>query len=81
MTTHLTGVLVRGASFGPGGARAFSERVVSEKLFDFSIFPRKIRSETPEITVFGEKHLEERLVKNAWPSATTHSADPPTRTR
>ena len=45
MTTHLTGMLVRGASFGPGGARAFSERAVSEKLFDFSMYvvnnPRK----------------------------------------
>ena len=40
MTTHLTGVLVRGASFGPGGARAFSERAVSEKFstFRFSRF-------------------------------------------
>ena len=38
MTTHITGVLVRGASFGPGGARAFSERAVSEKFFDFPIF-------------------------------------------
>ena len=41
MTTHLTGVLVRGASFGPDGARAFSERAVSEKFLDFSIFPGK----------------------------------------
>jgi hypothetical protein len=31
-------VLVRGACFGPGGARAFSERAVSEEFFDFSIF-------------------------------------------
>ena len=38
MTTHLTRMLVRGASYGPGGARAFSERAVSEKFFDFSIF-------------------------------------------
>jgi hypothetical protein len=38
MTIHLTRVLVCGASFGPGGARACSERVVSDKLFDFSIF-------------------------------------------
>jgi len=38
MATQLTGVLVRGASFGPGGARAFSERAVSGRCFDFSIF-------------------------------------------
>ena len=70
MTTHLTGVLVRGASFGPGGARAFSERAVSEKFrfFDFRV---KIRSE--------EERLEKRLVKNARPNVTTHSADPPTK--
>jgi hypothetical protein len=30
MVTHLTGVLVRGACFGLAGARAFSERAVSE---------------------------------------------------
>ena len=40
----------------------------------FSIF-EKIRLETPEIAVFREKHLEERVVKDAWPSATTHSTD------
>ena len=33
------------------------------------------RSEMPEIAVFREKHLEERVVKDAWPSATTHSTD------
>jgi len=48
MATHRTGVLVYGASFGPGGARAFSERAVSKKFFDFSIFPRK----------FGQKRLK-----------------------
>ena len=47
MTTDFIGVLVRGAIFGVGGARAFSG---------------EIRSETPEITVIGEKRLEERLV-------------------
>ena len=79
MTTHLTGVLVRGASFGPGGARAFSERAVFEKILDSSNFSGEIRSETPEITAFGEKRFEERLVKNARPSVTTHSADTPTK--
>ena len=79
MTTHLTGVLVRGASFGPGGARAFSERAVSDKFFVFSDFPGKIRSETPQITVSEEERLEKRLVKNARPSVTTHSADTPTK--
>ena len=64
MTTHLTGVLVRGASFGPGGARAFSERAICEKFFDF---PGKIRSETPQITVFEEERLEKRLVKTLGP--------------
>ena len=75
MTTHLTGVLVCGASFGPDGARAFSERAVFEKIFRFFDFPGKIRSETPRITVFEEERLEKRLVKNARPSVTTHSAD------
>jgi hypothetical protein len=36
MTTHLTGMLVHGACFGPGGARAFSERAIPEQFFDFS---------------------------------------------
>ena len=67
MTTHLTGVLVRGASFGPGGARALSKRAVSDKFFVFFDFPGKIRSETPQITVFEEKRLEERLVKTLGP--------------
>jgi hypothetical protein len=75
MTTHLTGVLVRGASFGVGGARACSERAVSEENFDSSNFSGKCRSKTPEITIFGEKCLEKCLVKNAWSSATTHSTD------
>ena len=60
MTTHLTAVLVRGASFGPVGARAFSERAVSENFSIFRFF-QEIWSETPEITVFGEKRLEKRL--------------------
>ena len=76
MATHRTGVLVYGASFGPGGARAFSERAVSEKFFDF---PGKIRSETPKITGFEEERLEKRVVKNARPSVTTHSKDTPTK--
>ena len=74
ITTHLIGVLVCGASYAAGGARAFSERAVSDKFFNFR-FSWEIRSETPQITVFEE----ERLVKNARPSVTTQSADPPTK--
>ena len=47
-------------------------RILQALALRFSNFSGKIRSETPEITVFGERRLEERLVKNAWPSATTH---------
>ena len=64
MTTNFIGVLVRGAIFEVGGARAFSG---------------EIWSETPEITVIAEERLEERLVYNARPNVTTHSADPPTK--
>ena len=52
--------------------RVVLERFLSELfLGDVSIFRffGKIRSETPEITAYGGKGLEERLVKNAWPSA------------
>jgi hypothetical protein len=48
MPTHLIRVLVRGACFGPAGARAFSERAVSKAFFDFS---GKIRSEAAKIVV------------------------------
>ena len=48
MATHRTGVLVHGASFGPGGARVFSERAISGEFFDFPIFLGK----------FGQKRLK-----------------------
>jgi hypothetical protein len=38
-----------------------------------------IRAETPKIAVFKEERLEKRLVRNAWSSATAHSADPSTK--
>jgi hypothetical protein len=51
---HFTGVLVRGACFGP--AAPVLERFLSEPFMrvskDFSIF-QEIRSETPEIAVSG----------------------------
>ena len=63
--------------------RVVLERSLSEQFlinfFVFFDFPGKIRSETPQITVFEEERLEKRLVKNARPSVTTHSADPPTK--
>ena len=65
---HLTGVLVRGACFGP--AAPVLERFLSEPFLrmseDFSIF-REIRSETPGIAVFRGERLEERLVKTPGP--------------
>ena len=62
--------------------RVVVERFLSEPFLrnlSSSQFPGKIRSETLETTVFGEKRLEERLVKNALPHATTHSVDSPTK--
>ena len=57
--------------FGPADARAFPERAVFWGVFQFCRIYRKLRSETLDIAVF----MQERLVRNARPSA-THTSYP-----
>ena len=40
------------------------------------VFIKITRIKTPKIVVFRQERLEKRLMRNAWHSATTHSADP-----
>ena len=75
MTTFLTGVLVRGPCFW----RPVLEHFMSEPFLSIVRFSRKIRLETPKIAVYREEQLEKRLVRNGWPTATTHSADHSTK--